>query len=220
MGATDVLGRLATSIFKCEAPAPAFCPCHDVSSAGVLLALPALIAVGLLTHTQRYFHLPKGFYRLDTIFMFLAFMALARLKTVELLRYCSPGEWGKLLGIDRVPEVKTLREKIGILASRGEPEAWAGELCRTWMESTPDAVGIFYVDGHVRVYHGSQTELPRHYVSREKLCLRATVDYWVNAMDGQPFFVVNKAVDPGLLMRLGVRDWGSGLEKSLSYITT
>ncbi|OHB33774.1 MAG: hypothetical protein A2X79_01530 [Desulfuromonadaceae bacterium GWB2_53_15] len=199
MGATDVLGRLATSIFKCEAPAPAFCPCHDVSSAGVLLALPALIAVGLLTHTQRYFHLPKGFYRLDTIFMFLAFMALARLKTVELLRYCSPGEWGKLLGIDRVPEVKTLREKIGILASRGEPEAWAGELCRTWMESTPDAVGIFYVDGHVRVYHGSQTELPRHYVSREKLCLRATVDYWVNAMDGQPFFVVNKAVDPGLL---------------------
>jgi len=199
MGATDVLGRLATSIFKCEAPAPIFSPCHDVSSAGVLLALPALIAVGLLTHTQRYFHLPKGFYRLDTIFMFLAFMALARLKTVELLRYCSPGEWGKLLGIDRVPEVKTLREKIGILSSRGEPEAWAGELCRTWMESPPDAVGIFYVDGHVRVYHGSQTELPRHYVSREKLCLRATVDYWVNAMDGQPFFVVNKAVDPGLL---------------------
>jgi hypothetical protein len=55
------------------------------------------------------------------------------------------------------------------------------------------------VSYHVRVYHGSQTELPRHYVSREKLCLRATVDYWVNAMDGQPFFVVNKAVDPGLL---------------------
>jgi hypothetical protein len=31
------------------------------------------------------------------------------------------------------------------------------------------------------------------------LCLRATTDYWVNAMDGQPFFVVNQVVDPGLI---------------------
>ncbi len=59
--------------------------------------------------------------------------------------------------------------------------------------------GLFYVDGHVRVYHGSQTSLPKHYIARQKLCLRATTDYWVNAMDGQPFFMVNKAVDPGLL---------------------
>ena len=49
------------------------------------------------------------------------------------------------------------------------------------------------------VYNGSQTELPRHHVARQRLCLRATTDYWVNAMDGQPFFMVNKAVDPGLL---------------------
>jgi len=28
------------------------------------------------------------------------------------LRYCAPGEWGKLLGLDRIPEVKTIREKI------------------------------------------------------------------------------------------------------------
>ena len=30
----------------------------------------------------------------------------------------------------------------------------------------------------------------------------ATADYWVNAMDGQPFFVVSQAVDPGLLQVL------------------
>jgi predicted nucleic acid-binding Zn-ribbon protein len=36
-------------------------------------------------------------------------------------------------------------------------------------------------------------------VARQKLCLRATTDYWVNAMDGQPFFVLNQAVDPGML---------------------
>jgi len=48
------------------------------------------------------------------------------------------------------------------------------------------------------VYHGEATKLPRRYISRERLCLRGTTDYWVNAMDGAPFFCVTKAVDPGL----------------------
>src|SRR5256886_10737097 len=65
-----------------------------------------------------------------------------------------------------------------------------------------DADLYFYCDGHVRVYHGDQTALPRHYVARERLCLRATTDYWVNAMDGQPFLYVNKEVDPGLIATL------------------
>jgi len=67
------------------------------------------------------------------------------------------------------------------------------------MQNEPDSAAILYIDGHVRVYSGSQTKLPQHYVAREKLCLRATVDYWVNAMDGQPFFMVTKEVDPGLM---------------------
>jgi hypothetical protein len=32
--------------------------------------------------------------------MLLAFMALARIKSIEKLRYQLPGEWGKLLGVD------------------------------------------------------------------------------------------------------------------------
>ena len=30
-------------------------------------------------------------------------------------------------------------------------------------------------------------------------CLRGTTDYWVNALDGQPFFLVTRTVDPGML---------------------
>src|ERR1019366_7227888 len=55
-----------------------------------------------------------------------------------------------------------------------------------------------YVDGHVRVYSGSMANLPRRFVSREKLCLRGTTDYWVNDVLGRPFFVVSKAVTDGL----------------------
>ena len=54
----------------------------------------------------------------------------------------------------------------------------------------------------MRVYHGSLTKLPRRYVSRERLCLRGITDYWVNDIQGQPFFVVERQVDSGLLEAL------------------
>jgi hypothetical protein len=77
------------------------------------------------------------------------------------------------------------------------------------MARLSDSELYFYCDGHVRVYHGEQTALPRHYVARERLCLRATTDYWINAMDGQPFLYVNKEVDPGLIatLRQDVMPW-------------
>jgi hypothetical protein len=67
------------------------------------------------------------------------------------------------------------------------------------MEAEPESAGVFYADGHVRIYHGKLTALPRRYIARQRLCLRGTTDYWVNAMDGRPFFVVTRSVDPGLL---------------------
>jgi prepilin-type processing-associated H-X9-DG protein len=66
----------------------------------------------------------------------------------------------------------------------------------------PQEAAVLYVDGHVRVYYGNTKQLPKHYIARERLCLSATADYWVNAMDGKPFFVVSQAVDPGLLQVL------------------
>ena len=199
MGATNTAGRLLASVFKSGPQDPTFCSCLDVPNGGVLLGLPGLLSMGLLRHTDKYFQLPNGYYRLDSIFLLLAFMALARIKTIEDLRYCPPGERGKLLGLDLIPEAKTLREKVHLLVANNQASHWGGELSLDWMGMFPESSGVLYIDGHVRVYNGSKTELPRHYVARQKLCLRATTDYWVGAMDGQPFFMVNKSVDPGLL---------------------
>jgi hypothetical protein len=199
VGASDVEGRLAASVGELEAVVPDFTPALDVPNGGLLCALPALLAVGLLEHLEGHLELPKGYYGLDSLLLLLAFMALARLPFIESLRYSAPGEWGKLLGLDRVPEVRTLRAKIQLLAQADGPAQWSAALCERWMAAAPEQAGVLYIDGHVRVYHGSRTRLPRHYVARERLCLRATTDYWVNAMDGQPFFVVNQVVDPGLI---------------------
>jgi len=199
MGATDTLGRVMASVgMLAEAPVQ-FEAAMDVSNGGVLLALPALLANGLLRHTNRHFQLPAGYYGIVSIFLLLSLMALCRLKHPEALRYCAPGEWGKLLGLDRIPEVKTLRNKLKILSEQGRTSEWSAQLCEDWMQASPQDSSVLYVDGHVRVYHGEQTQLPRHYVARERLCLRATTDYWVNALGGKPFFVINEAVDPGLV---------------------
>jgi len=200
VGASNVLDRMAASVGDLTAVEPVFQPVCDVPNGGVLLALPALLAIALLHQAQKYFQLPKGYYGLESLFLMVAFLALARLPSLEQLRYCAPGEWGKLLGLDRIPEVRTVRKKLALLSAQEQVGAWSAELCAQWMGEDPEKASVLYVDGHV--YHGDQTQLPRHYVARQKLCLRATTDYWVNAMDGQPFFLLNQAVDPGLLQVL------------------
>ena len=111
--------------------------CRDVSYGGVLCALPALAANGLFRHLQTTFPTLSGYYTTLHVILLLAYMALCRIRTVEQLQYESPGELGKLMGLDRVPEVRCLRKKVTQL-SQGQddkaPEIWAGLLSKDWME--------------------------------------------------------------------------------------
>ena len=202
MGCTRVVERVCAAMGLLKGAPVRFDASVDVSHGGVLWALPALLANGLLQHTNDYFRLPDRFYRVTHIFLLLAFMALVRIKTPEQLRYHPAGEIGKLLGLDRIPEVRTFREKIKVLATPESVTPWSERLSQDWMEANPEAAGVLYIDGHVRVYHGSQTKLPRRYVSRERLCLRGTTDYWVNDQQGRPFFVVSTPFNSGLLAML------------------
>jgi hypothetical protein len=192
--------RVAAAVGMLEGAPIEFQRVTDVPDGGVLFALPALLLYGLLDKSREIFSMSEGFYPLESIFLLLALLVLARIPSLEALRYVAPGEWGKLIGLDRIPEVRTLRQKLTELCSeRGRAERWSGMLAKQWMESEAESAGVFYADGHVRLYHGKLTDLPRRYVARERLCLRGTTDYWVNAMDGQPFFVVTYPADPGLL---------------------
>jgi hypothetical protein len=202
-GATRTLERVAAAMGELGSAPVEFQPARDVPQGGVLLAVPALLATGLLRHTREIYQLPQGFYGIESIFLLLALMALARIRSIEQLRYVAPGEWGKLLGLDRIPEVRTLRVKLALLCKDlGRAARWSAELAQEWIAGQGNSELVFYVDGHVRVYHGDLTPLPRHYVARERLCLRATTDYWINALDGQPFLFLNQEVDPGLLATL------------------
>jgi hypothetical protein len=179
-----------------------FEPCVDVPLSGVLAALPALEANGLFSGIGHHLRLPKGFYGILSILMLLGFMALARVKRPEGLRHLPPGELGKLLGLDRAPEVRTLRQKVAAMADQGGVMDWMLERAGAWMREESEEAGYLYVDGHVRTYTGQKANLPRRYVSRQRLCLRGSTDYWVNDALGRPFFVVSKSVTEGLAATL------------------
>jgi hypothetical protein len=144
----------------------------------------------------------RGYYSTLHVIVLLAHMALCRIKAVEQLQYQPPGELGKLMGLDRVPEVRCLRRKLAALSIDERPSKWAGLLSQDWLKAAPQLAGVLYVDGQVRLSHGSQTALPKRYVARQRLCLRGTTDYWVNDVLGQPFFAVDRPIDHGLLEAL------------------
>ena len=211
-GTTRGLDRILASCGVLISAGLQFVSAQDVPQGGVLCAMPALLTEGLLRHTRSIYTLPPGYYPLESIFLYLALLALVRCSSLEQTRYESPGEWGKLLGLDRLPEVRTLREKIGVLCGHeGRAVQWQSRLAKEWMEAVgtddpeKEGVGLFYVDGHVRVYHGSLGPLPRLYVARQKLRLRGTTDYWVNGLGGEPFFVVTQPVNAGLIAALRQR---------------
>ena len=99
---------------------PVFTPCGRAPLAGLFLALPALAATGLLdtAHTV-YGGFPNGFYSLDTMLCESVFRALLGEARAEGATRIDPPALGRVLGLDRAPEVKTIRRKITLSGRRG-----------------------------------------------------------------------------------------------------
>jgi hypothetical protein len=169
----------------------------DLQYGGLLVTLPALIACGILRGISR-FDLSKIYYTTAQIFLSLAFMVMLRVKQLEQSRLVSCGELGRCLGMDRTPCVQTLRNRLNDFTDVSDAGEWSLELSRYWMKED-DIDGVLYVDGHVNIYYGKSVYMPERYVSRMRLCLSGSTDYWVNGAIGQPYFVVHKTVNEGII---------------------
>ena len=199
VGVKRVGERVLARMGKLVEAEPEFTAAEGVSNAGVLIALAALLDEGLLkVGEQVYGALRNGFFGLRATLLTLAFMAMLRIKTPEQLTSHAPGELGFLLGLDRAPEVKTLRRKLAEMGGRGLAHVLRGEFTRYWVETKPEAVGFLYVDGHVRAYNGRKHTLPKEHVPRRRLCMPATTDYWVNDEQANPVFFVTAPAHDGL----------------------
>jgi len=202
----DAADRSVDRLLACfgllDDAAPVFAAARGVAGAGVLLAVPALIESGIFVLARKlYGEIGPAFYGLRTTVLVLLVMALLRIQRPEHLKERDPAVLGRLLGLDRAPEVKTLRRKLTRLAAYHRAEQLGAELARHRVDTRGHVVGFLYVDGHVRAYHGKHA-LPKAYVTCRRLAMPATTDYWVNDSVGDPLFVLTAEANAGLTKML------------------
>jgi hypothetical protein len=191
--------RLMAYLGLLDDAAPLFRPGTAISGAGVLLAMPALVASGVIESAREvYGSIGPAFFGLRTTIVSLVLMALLRIKRPEGLKERPPDTFGRILGLDRAPEVKTLRRKLRRLAGLGRSTRFGRVLAERRVAARGALMGFLYVDGHVRVFHGKAT-LPKAHVARMRLSMPATTDYWVNDAIGEPIFVVTAEANAGLV---------------------
>ena len=117
------------------------------------------------------------------------FLALAGEPRAEGATRVPPAALGRVLGLDRAPEVKTIRRKLGELAAAGQAADLIMALARRHAAARPEALGFLHVDGHARAYYGTRTVQKTH-IARLKFPAPATEETWVTGQDGEPVFMV------------------------------
>jgi len=194
--------RLFAYLGLLDDAAPLFRAGLKVPGAGVLLAVPALVESGVLEVAREvYGSIGPAFYGLRTTIVALVLMALLRIKRPEGLKERPSDDFGRVLGLDRAPEVKTLRRKLTRLASFGRAAEFGRALARRRAASRGAAVGFLYVDGHVRAYHGRHP-IPKAHVARMRISMPATTDYWVGDAAGEPLLLITAEANAGLVEML------------------
>jgi Transposase protein/Helix-turn-helix domain len=173
-----------------EGAEPVFIPGARYPLAGLLLALPALEGTGLIEAARQvYGRLRDGYYGLAATLLTLVFLALAGEPRAEGATRVPPAALGRVLGLDRAPEVKTIRRKLGELAAAGQAADLIMALARRHAAARPQALGFLYVDGHTRAYYGTRAVQKMH-IARLKFPAPATEETWVTSQDGEPVFMV------------------------------
>jgi Transposase DDE domain len=177
---------------------PLFAEADTLPRAGVLLAVPLLVQQGLVTaFTQVYGDVRPAFYGLRTIVVTLFVCALLRIKRPEQLKEYRPQDLGRIVGLDRAPEVKTVRRKLARLAAQGRGQRLMETRARQRIDADEERVAFLYIDGHVREYSGKY-KLFQAKKAQRQVATPATTDTWVHDAHGEPLLVVTSQVNAQL----------------------
>ena len=190
--------RLLARLGLLEDAVPLFAEAEHLPRAGVLLAVPLLVNHGVLPIFEKvYGSLGPAFYGLRTTVVTLFLLALLRIKRPENLKEYGPGDLGRIVGLDRAPEVKTVRRKLSRMAAMQRGQRLMEELARQRVAEDEDRIAFLYVDGHVREYHGKH-RLFKAKKSQRQVAGPAATDTWVNDAQGDPLLVVTSEVNAAL----------------------
>jgi prepilin-type processing-associated H-X9-DG protein len=197
--------RLLARLGRLEDAVPLFDDHASLPHAGVLLAAPLLVRHGLIDAFAKVYGscLAPSFYGLRTMAVVLFLAALLRIKRTEHLKEHRPGDLGAIVGLDRMPEVKTVRRKFTDLAAMERAKQLMDELAHQRIARDKGRVAFLYADGHVREYHGKSPLFSAKKPQRQ-VATPTVTDTWVHDARGEPLLVVTSEVNAHLTQILEI----------------
>ena len=197
------LDRTMARIGLLEDAEPLFAPGRRLDCMGFFMIVALLSSHPVLSIFERIYGktLAPAFYGLRTTVMILLMMALLRIKRPENLRQYNPANLARVLGLDRVMEVKTLRRKLQSLAGLGRGTELMDQLGRARLEGvqapTDGALELVYIDGHVQCYHG-HCKIGQTWSATRNRTVKGRTDTWLHLPGQTPLFYLESPFNESL----------------------
>lgn len=194
--------------------APAFfAPEENVPWAGVMMAAVILSDSSFLGLAKRtYGSIGPAFYGLRTTMMTYVMMALLRIFRIEDVRDSDPRKLGRVLGLDRVAEVKTLRRKWHKLCKAEKALELMEAVGRSRVEQFDQPPEVIMVDGHLGIYTGKE-KIGKVFSTCANQIVKGYTDNWIHLPGGAPLLMLSCPFNEGLSQ--GLQD---AIEKSRALI--
>ncbi len=191
--------RLRATAGQIQDAQPLFSNTEHVENAGAFMAIVMLSQDACLRTAMHVFdEYRAAFYGLRTMIVTWVLMALLRIKRTEHIRHKEVTSLGLILGLDRAPEVKTIRRKFHLMIEQGQAVEWMNLLAKERVEQHDGPVNVLQVDGHLVVYYGSE-KLGNVYSARLQRVVKGQTENWVHLpMGGGALFMVTSPFNEGL----------------------
>jgi len=197
------LDRMAAMFGLLEDAKPIFAAGSNLPWVGGFMAIALLSGDPLLPTAGKVFGkvLGSAFYGLRTVMVTVVMMALLRIKRPENLREHEACGLGRILGLDRICEVKTLRRKFHILSGQNKADTFLEQLGKARVKDLEQPPEVLYIDGHVCVYTGKSL-IGQIHAARKNCVTKGTTQNWVNLPGQQPLFFLTSEFNEGLVSAL------------------
>ena len=126
------------------------------------------------------------FYGIEELIKTLIFLIIFQFPSFEQFKTVSAKEFGPLIGYDRAPSVKVLRERMDDIAQLDICNHLMDKFARQYLKCGLIDIGVLYLDGHPVPYYG-RNNTPKKYFSTRNLAMKGDQHIYINGKQGRPF---------------------------------